>query len=82
MNAAYLQAIASGARVQIAKAELASAEELDRQAGDKLKSEVSPEIDSLRARMELQTTQQRSIDRNESAEKRQTNADAHHRFGR
>jgi outer membrane protein TolC len=59
VGTAYLQAIASAARVETAKAELASAGELDRQTADKLKSEVSPEIDSLRAQVEFQTAQQR-----------------------
>jgi len=59
VGTAYLQAIASAARVETAKAELASAEELNRQTTDKLKSEVSPEIDSLRAQVEFQTAQQR-----------------------
>src|ERR1700722_410731 len=56
---AYLQVIASAARVETAKAQLASAKELDRQTGDRVTSEVSPEIDSLRAQVERQSAEQR-----------------------
>jgi outer membrane protein TolC len=56
---AYLQVIASAARVETAKAQLASAEELDRQTGDRVKNEVSPEIDSIRAQVERHTDEQR-----------------------
>ena len=42
-----------------AKAQLASARELDQQTADRVKSEVSPEIDSLRAQVERQSAEQR-----------------------
>jgi outer membrane protein TolC len=56
---AYLQVIASAARVETAKAQLASAQELDRQTADRVTSELSPEIDSLRAQVEHQSAEQR-----------------------
>jgi len=59
VSAAYLQVIASAARVQAAKAQLASAQELDQQTALRVKSEVSPEIDSLRAQVERQSAAQR-----------------------
>jgi outer membrane protein TolC len=59
VGSAYLQAIASAARVDAAKAELASARELDEQTANRVKSEVSPEIDSLRAQVERQSAEQR-----------------------
>jgi len=69
VGTAYLQAIASAARLETAKAELASAEELDRQTADKLKSGVSPEIDSLRSQVEFQTAQQRLTNATNQLEK-------------
>jgi outer membrane protein TolC len=45
--------------VETAKAQLASADELDRQTVDRVKSEVSPEIDSIRAQVERQSAEQR-----------------------
>ncbi|HEX6546477.1 MAG TPA: TolC family protein, partial [Bryobacteraceae bacterium] len=59
VGTAYAQAIASGARVETAKAQLASAQELDRQINDRFKSEVSPEIDKIRAEVERQSAEQR-----------------------
>ena len=59
VGTAYLQVIASTARVDTAKAELASATELDQQTANRVKSEVSPEIDSLRAQVERQSAAQR-----------------------
>ena len=56
---AYLQVVASAARVEMAKAQLASAQELDQQTAGRVKSEVSPEIDSLRAQVERQSAEQR-----------------------
>jgi outer membrane protein TolC len=56
---AYMQVIASAARVETARAQLASARELDQQTANRLKSEVSPEIDSLRAQVEHQSAEQR-----------------------
>jgi outer membrane protein TolC len=56
---AYLQVIASAARVKTAKAQLTSAGELDQQTASRVKNEVSPEIDSLRAQVERQSAEQR-----------------------
>ena len=59
VGTAYAQAIASAARVETVKAQLASAQELDRQTEDRFKAEVSPEIDVIRARVERQSAEQR-----------------------
>jgi outer membrane protein TolC len=59
VGVAYLQVIASAARVETAKAQLASAQELGQQTANRVRSEVSPEIDSLRAQVELQSAGQR-----------------------
>jgi outer membrane protein TolC len=59
VGVAYLQVIASAALVQMAKAQLTSAQELDQQTASRVKSEVTPEIDSLRAQVELQSAGQR-----------------------
>jgi outer membrane protein TolC len=56
---AYLQLIASAARVETAKAELAAAQELDRLTANRVNSEVSPEIESLRAQVQRQSAGQR-----------------------
>jgi outer membrane protein TolC len=56
---AYLQVISSVARVETAKAQLSSAEELDQQTANRVKNEVSPEIDSIRAQVERQSAEQR-----------------------
>ncbi len=56
---AYLQAITSAASLEAAKAELVSAQELDRQTGDRVRHEVSPEIESLRSQVQLQASEQR-----------------------
>jgi outer membrane protein TolC len=59
VGTAYLQVIASAARVETAKAQLASAGELDRQTANQVANEVAPEIDSIRAQVERQSTEQR-----------------------
>jgi outer membrane protein TolC len=59
VGAAYLQVIASAARVESTKAEVASARELDQQTANRVKNEVSPEIDSLRAQVARQSAEQR-----------------------
>jgi outer membrane protein TolC len=69
VGAAYFQVVASQARLNTAKAALASAQELNRQVEDQYKSEVSPEIDSLRARVELSTAEQRVVDAASDLEK-------------
>ncbi len=58
VGTAYLQALASGARVEAAKARLASGRELDQLTSDRVKSETSPQIDALRAQVERQSAEQ------------------------
>ena len=69
VGTAFLQVIASAARVETAKAQLASAGELDQQTADRVKSEVSPEIDSLRAQVERQSAEQRLTNATNQLEK-------------
>jgi outer membrane protein TolC len=59
VGTAYFQVVASVARVETAKAQLAAAQEFDRLTADRVKSEVSPEIESLRAQVERQSAEQR-----------------------
>ena len=66
---AYLQVTASVARVETARAQLATAKELDQQTRDQVSNEVSPEIDSVRAQVELQTAEQRLINATDALEK-------------
>jgi outer membrane protein TolC len=58
---AYLQAIASAARVETAEAQVKSAQSLYDKAADQQKAGLSPAIDTLRSRVELQTRQQQLI---------------------
>src|SRR6266851_4674720 len=69
VGTAYVQAIASAARVETARAQLASAVELDRLTTDHVKSEVSPEIDSIRAEVERQSAEQRLVNATNRFEK-------------
>jgi outer membrane protein TolC len=57
----YLQAIADEARIETAEAQVKTAQTLYDQAGDQVKAGTSPEIDGLRAKVELQTRQQQLI---------------------
>jgi outer membrane protein TolC len=66
---AYLQVIASAARVETARAQLASAGELDQQTSNRVKNEVSPEIDSIRAQVERQSAEQRLTNATNQLEK-------------
>jgi outer membrane protein TolC len=59
VGTAYLQVIASMARVQAAQAQQASAAEFDRLTANRVESEVSPEIELLRAQVERQSAEQR-----------------------
>jgi outer membrane protein TolC len=61
VGTAYFQIVASAARVETSKAQLASARELDRQTGDRVEAQLSPEIDSLRSRVERQTVEQQVV---------------------
>jgi outer membrane protein TolC len=57
----YLQAIADEARVETAESQVNTAQALYNQAKDQVTAGTSPEIDSLRAKVELQTRQQQLI---------------------
>ena len=57
----YLQAIADQARIQTAEAQVETAKALYDQATDQVNAGTSPEIDGLRAKVELQTRQQQLI---------------------
>ena len=59
VGTAYFQVVASAARVETAKAQVAAAQELDQLTANRVKSEVSPEIESLRAQVESQSAEQR-----------------------
>jgi outer membrane protein TolC len=59
VGTAYVQVISSAARVETARAQLASAHELDQQTANRVKNEVSAEIDSIRAQVERQSAEQR-----------------------
>jgi outer membrane protein TolC len=69
VGTAYLQVIASAARVETAKAQLASAGELDEQTANQVANEVAPEIDSIRAQVERQSTEQRLTNATNQLEK-------------
>jgi outer membrane protein TolC len=69
VGSTYLQIVATRARLDTANAELQSAQEFDRQAADRVKADVSPEIDSLRAQVERQTAEQRVVDAANALEK-------------
>jgi outer membrane protein TolC len=60
-GAAYLQIQANVARLDSAVAQLASAQELDRLSSDRVRAELAPEIDALRAQVERQVAEQRVI---------------------
>ena len=59
VGTAYFQVVASAARLETAKAQVASAQELDQPTASRVESEVSPEIESLRAQVERQSAEQR-----------------------
>ena len=69
VGTAYMQVIASAARIETAKAQLASARELDQQTANRVKNEISPEIDSLRAQVERQSAEQRLTNATNQLEK-------------
>ncbi len=69
VGAAYMQVIASAARLATAKAQLDSAKALDQQTANRVTSEVSPEIDSLRAQVERQSAEQRFANASNQFEK-------------
>ena len=57
----YLQAVADAARVDTAQAQVETAQALHDQANDQLNAGTSPEIDEIRAKVELQNRQQQLI---------------------
>jgi outer membrane protein TolC len=57
----YLQAIADEARIETAQAQVKTAQALYDQAKDQVDAGTSPEIDGLRAKVELQTREQQLI---------------------
>jgi len=57
----YLQAIADEARVDTTAAQVKTAQAVYDQAADQVKAGTSPDIDGLRAKVELQTRQQQLI---------------------
>lgn len=59
VGSAYFQVVASAARVETVKAQLTTAREFDQLTAHRVGSEVSPEIDSLRAQVERQSAEQR-----------------------
>jgi outer membrane protein TolC len=61
VGTAYFQVVASAARVETVKAQLAAARESDQLTANRVKSEVSPEIESLRAQVERQSSEQRLV---------------------
>jgi outer membrane protein TolC len=61
VGSAFLQIVASAARLDTAISQLASASELDRLTSDRVRAEVAPEIDGLRAQVERQSAEQRVI---------------------
>jgi outer membrane protein TolC len=69
VGTAYFQVVASAARLATAQAALASAQELATQTANELKAEVAPEIDSLRATVELHAAEQRVTDAANDLEK-------------
>lgn len=70
---AYLEAIASAARVETSEAQVKSAQALYNKASDQQRAGLAPAIDALRAQVELQTRQQQLIvARNDLAKQRLT----------
>ena len=69
IGTAYFQVVASEARLATAKAAMASAQELETQAANQLSAELAPEIDSLRASVQLRAAQQRVTDAENDLEK-------------
>ena len=58
VGTSYFQVVAAAARLETARAQLVSGRELDQQTADRVNSQVSPEIDSIRARVERQSAEQ------------------------
>ena len=69
VGAAFFQVIASQARLATAQAALTSARALDAQIADQYKSELAPEIDTLRAQVLLGAAGQRVVNATNDLEK-------------
>jgi outer membrane protein TolC len=69
VGTAYFQVVASGARLATARAALASAREFQMQVAHEFQAEVAPEIDSIRASVELHAAEQRVTDAENDLEK-------------
>ena len=69
VGASYLQVVATVARVETARAQLASARELDQQTEDRVSAQLSPEIDSLRAQVQKHTAEQQVTNASNDLEK-------------
>jgi outer membrane protein TolC len=73
VGTAYLQVVAASARVETAKAQLASARELDQQTADRVEAQLSPEIDSLRAQVQRHSAEQQVTNASNELEKAKLN---------
>jgi outer membrane protein TolC len=69
VGTAYFQVVAAAARLKTTKAQLITSRELDQQTADRVNSQVSPEIDSLRARVERQSAEQQVTNATNDLEK-------------
>jgi outer membrane protein TolC len=69
VGTAYFQVVASYARLLTAQAALVSARQLKTQVADQYKAEVSPEIEALRAEVELSSAEQRVVNAQNDLEK-------------
>jgi outer membrane protein TolC len=69
VGTAYFQVVASQARLDTAKAALDSAQEFASQVANEYNAELAPEIDSLRASVELRAARQRVTDAEDDLEK-------------
>jgi outer membrane protein TolC len=69
VGTAYFQVVSSEARLATARAALASAREYQAQTAHEVEAEVSPEIEQLRASVELHAAEQRVTDAENDLEK-------------
>ena len=69
VGTAYFQVVASAARLATARAALASAREFAAQVASEFQAELAPEVDNLRASVELRAARQRVIDAENDLEK-------------
>ena len=69
VGTAYFQVVASEARLATARAALTSAREFQAQVAHEFQAEVAPEIDSIRASVELRAADQRVTDAENDLEK-------------